>query len=134
VIATVSEASSDDVDYAVKSAKDAFKLGSVWRTSDASFRSSLMHKLADLIERDAAHLAYLESLDNGKTFRTALNDDLPVTSDTFRYYAGWSDKIHGKTLPIKGNFLAYTRHEPVGVAGYFIIKLFISIYFFFNFT
>lgn len=78
-----------------------------------------MNKLANLIERDSAHLAALESLDNGKTFKTAFNDDLPVTCDTFRYYAGWADKIHGKTLPIRGNFMSYTRHEPIGVAGTF---------------
>ena len=37
-----------------------------------------------------------------------------------RYYAGWADKNHGKTIPIDGNFLSYTRHEPVGVCGQII--------------
>ena len=106
-----------DVDLAVKAAKQAFQLGAPWRTSDATYRAKLMNKLADLIERDSAHLAALESLDNGKIYKSALNDDLAVTVDTLRYYAGWADKIHGKTLPITGNFMSYTRHEPVGVAG-----------------
>ena len=37
-----------------------------------------------------------------------------------RYYAGWADKIHGKTIPVRGDFLVYTRREPVGVAGQII--------------
>lgn len=115
----MAEADAADVDVAVNAAKEAFKQGSVWRTSDASYRAKLMHRLADLIERDATQLAALESLDNGKTFRTALEDDVPVTADTLRYFAGWADKIHGKTLPVSGNFMSYTRHEPVGVTGNF---------------
>lgn len=117
VIASVAEADKVDVDLAVKAAKQAFQLGAPWRTSDATYRAKLMNKLADLIERDSAHLAALESLDNGKIYKSALNDDLAVTVDTLRYYAGWADKIHGKTLPITGNFMSYTRHEPVGVAA-----------------
>ena len=119
LITSVAEADAADVDLAVKAAKEAFQQGSLWRTSDASYRAKLMHRLADLIERDATQLAALESLDNGKTFRTALEDDIPVTTDTLRYFAGWADKIHGKTLPVSGNFMSYTRHEPVGVAGNF---------------
>lgn len=38
----------------------------------------------------------------------------------YRYYAGWTDKIHGKTIPIDGNFFCYTRHEPLGVCGQII--------------
>ena len=37
-----------------------------------------------------------------------------------RYYAGWADKNHGKTIPLDGKFLCYTRHEPVGVCGQII--------------
>ncbi len=50
---------------AVAAAKEAFKRGSVWRTSDGVFRASLMNKLADLMQRDIEQLAALESLDNG---------------------------------------------------------------------
>ena len=105
---------------AVKAAKDAFKLGSVWRTSDAEFRANLMNKLADLMQRDIKELAALEALDNGKPYNIALNVDVPGTIACLRYYAGWADKIHGKTLPVKGDFFSYTRHEPVGVVGQII--------------
>lgn len=38
----------------------------------------------------------------------------------YRYYAGWADKLHGKTIPLDGDFFTYTRHEPVGVCGQII--------------
>lgn len=56
----------------------------------------------------------------GKPYQSSLNADLRLTIDTLRYYAGWADKIHGKTLPVRGNYMAYTRHEPVGVVGQII--------------
>ena len=40
--------------------------------------------------------------------------------DCFRYYAGWADKIHGQTIPIRGHYFCYTRREPVGVVGQII--------------
>lgn len=72
------------------------------------------------MQRDIVHLATLESLDNGKPYQIALNVDVPASIETLRYYAGWCDKVHGKTIPIRGDFLCYTRHEPVGVAGQII--------------
>ena len=72
------------------------------------------------MQRDIVHLATLESLDNGKPYQIALNVDVPGSIETLRYYAGWCDKVHGKTIPVRGDFLCYTRHEPVGVAGQII--------------
>src|SRR5439155_473002 len=40
--------------------------------------------------------------------------------DCYRFYAGWADKIEGKTIPINGPYFCYTRHEPVGVVGQII--------------
>src|SRR5437762_5140726 len=65
-------------------------------------------------------LAALESLDNGKPLRAAQAADLPLTIRCYRYYAGWADKIHGKTIPVDGPYFCYTRHEPVGVVGQII--------------
>jgi aldehyde dehydrogenase (NAD+) len=120
VIARVAEADKADVDLAVKAAKDAFKLGSPWRRMDAASRGALLYKLADLIERDAAHIAALESLDNGKPYNIALGVDVPFSVDHLRYYAGWADKIVGQTIPVRGDYFTYTRHEPVGVVGQII--------------
>ncbi|NP_001040475.1 mitochondrial aldehyde dehydrogenase [Bombyx mori] len=120
VIAEVQHANKADVDKAVKAARNAFKLGSPWRTMDASERGALINKLADLIERDRTYLASLETLDNGKPYKDSYFGDLYASIKNLRYYAGWADKIHGNVLPADGKYFAYTRHEPVGVCGQII--------------
>ena len=118
-ICQVAEADSADVDKAVHAARVAFETGP-WRQATASQRGLLLHRLADLIEKHAAELAQLEALDNGKPYSVASAADLPLVIACFRYYAGWADKIQGKTIPINGNYFCYTRHEPVGVVGQII--------------
>nr|CAD7400948.1 unnamed protein product [Timema cristinae] len=118
-IVDVAEADKADVDLAVAAASRAFQRGSEWRTMDASARGKLLNKLASLIERDIEYLANLESLDNGKAYSDSLFD-INCAIDTFRYYAGWADKIHGNTIPVDGPLLTFTRREPVGVVGQII--------------
>src|SRR3954453_15906326 len=118
-ICQVAEADKADVDLAVKAARHAFESGP-WSKMNASERGRLLHKLADLIEKHQEELAALESLDNGKPYRDSMAADLPLGSKSYRHYAGWADKIHGKTIPIEGNFFCYTRHEPIGVVGQII--------------
>jgi aldehyde dehydrogenase (NAD+) len=115
----VAEADADDIDLAVKAARKVFDSGP-WRKTDARDRGILMNRLADLIEENADELAELETLDNGKPISERRNVDLLLVIDCFRYYAGWADKIHGQTVPIRGNHFCYTRREPVGVAGQII--------------
>src|SRR3984893_16043503 len=115
-ICQVAEADSADVDKAVHAARVAFETGP-WRQATASQRGLLLHRLADLIGKHADELAQLEALDNGKPYSVASAADLPLVIACFRYYAGWADKIQGKTIPINGNYFCYTRHEPVGVVG-----------------
>src|SRR6516165_8971625 len=119
VICQVAEGDKADVDLAAKAARRAFEDGP-WPKMNASERGQLLNKLADLIEQNKEELAALESLDNGKPLRDSLNADLPLTIKCYRYYAGWADKIHGKTIPVEGNFFCYTRHEPIGVVGQII--------------
>ncbi|XP_008068443.2 aldehyde dehydrogenase, mitochondrial, partial [Carlito syrichta] len=120
VICQVAEGDKEDVDKAVKAARAAFQLGSPWRRMDASHRGRLLNRLADLIERDRTYLAALETLDNGKPYVISYLVDLDMVLKCLRYYAGWADKYHGKTIPIDGDFFSYTRHEPVGVCGQII--------------
>ncbi len=120
VIAEVAEGDEKDIDLAVKAARKAFETKSPWRRMDARDRGRLLTRLADLVEENIEELAALETLDNGKPIRDAMAADLPLVIDCFRYYAGWADKDHGKTIPIRGNNFCYTRHEPVGVAGQII--------------
>src|SRR5580693_5820735 len=119
VICQVAEGDKADVDLAVKAARKAFEEGP-WPKMTASERGRLLHKLADLIEQNQEELAALEALDNGKPYRDALHADLALAVKCYRYYAGWTDKIHGKTIPVDGPFFCYTRHEPVGVVGQII--------------
>jgi aldehyde dehydrogenase (NAD+) len=86
----------------------------------AADRGRLLNRFADLIEANAEQLALLETLDNGKPYHVALAADLPLTIACYRYYAGWADKVEGKTIPIAGEYFCYTRHEPVGVVGQII--------------
>jgi aldehyde dehydrogenase (NAD+) len=119
VICRVAEGDKADIDMAVKAARKAFESGP-WPKLSASERGRLLNKLADAIEANIDELAALESLDNGKPLTIARAADLPLTVKAYRYYAGWADKIHGKTIPIEGNYFCYTRHEPVGVVGQII--------------
>jgi aldehyde dehydrogenase (NAD+) len=118
-ICQIAEADAADVDKAVNAARRAFEHG-VWRKIPASERGRLLYRLADLIEKNADELAALESLDNGKPVSIAKAVDVAATVGCFRYFAGWSDKVHGKTIPVDGDFFCYTRHEPVGVVGQII--------------
>lgn len=118
-IADVAEGDAADVDLAVSAARNALERGP-WHTMDARDRGRLMYKLADAIEEELDELAALETLDNGKPIRDSRAADLPLTIDCLRYYAGFADKIHGQTIPVRGNYFTYTRREPVGVVGQII--------------
>jgi aldehyde dehydrogenase (NAD+) len=117
-ICQVAEADAPDVDKAVKAARAAFE-GS-WRKMRASERGRLLYRLADLIEANTDELARLETLDNGKPLSIAKAVDVAKTVACYRYFAGWADKVQGKTIPIDGDFFCYTRHEPIGVVGQII--------------
>ena len=118
-ICRVTSANAADVDLAVQAARAALETGP-WPKMNASDRGLLLNKLASLIEEDADHLAALEAMDNGKPFRIAKTLDLAKTVACYRYFAGWCDKIQGKTIPIDGDYFCYTRHEPIGVIGQII--------------
>jgi aldehyde dehydrogenase (NAD+) len=107
------------VEKAVKAARKAFDEGP-WRRMPAVERGNLMYKLADLMEKHADELAALESLDNGKALSYSKAADIPLAIKCIRYYAGWADKISGKTLPHSGPYNLYTREEAVGVAAQII--------------
>ncbi|KAF1326794.1 Aldehyde dehydrogenase, mitochondrial precursor, partial [Globisporangium splendens] len=117
-IATVAEATPDDIDEAVKAARTAFE--GPWRTMAAPERGRLIGKLADLVEKNIDELAALEALDGGKPYSAARHVELHLAINSLRYYAGWPDKIVGQTIPISGPFFCYTKSEPVGVCAQII--------------
>ncbi len=110
----VAEATAIQVDEAVQAAQATQPL---WRNMEGAERERILWRIADLLERDALDLACLESLNNGKTVREALQGDLPPAIDIFRYYAGWTRKIEGETIPVSGPHLCLTLREPAGVVG-----------------
>ncbi|CAD5210233.1 unnamed protein product [Bursaphelenchus okinawaensis] len=116
-IVDVQEGDAADINDAVQAAKKAFELGSPWRQMDAADRGKLLFRLADLMERDKVYLASLETLDNGKPYAVSYLGDLHLAIECYRYYAGWADKIEGKTIPVRGKYFTYTQHHPVGVVG-----------------
>jgi aldehyde dehydrogenase (NAD+) len=119
VIVKIAEGTSADVDKAVKAAQHAFD--TVWGLNcPGTERGKLLYKLAELMERDAEILSAIEALDNGKTFGWAKTVDIPGSVGAIRYYAGWADKIQGKTIETSKEKLAYTLHEPLGVVGQII--------------
>ena len=121
-ISSIANASKADVDRAVAAARKAFESGP-WPDMLPAQRQALLWKLSDLIDANAAELAELESLDNGKTRMMASIIDVPGTREYFRYMAGWATKIEGSTFQSSifagpgPKFHTYTQREPVGVVA-----------------
>ena len=116
--AEIAEADKADIDKAVTAARKAFE--GKWSKVSARDRGRLLYKLAQLIEQNAAELAKLETADNGKPIRESQFVDLPQVAENFEYFAGWSTKIEGETIPVPGKMFNYTLREPVGVCGQII--------------
>jgi aldehyde dehydrogenase (NAD+) len=119
VLARVAEGDAEDVDRAARAARRAFDAGP-WPRMAPAERQKILLKLADLIEAHALELAQLETLDNGKSLGESQAVDIPAAAETFRYYAGWVNKIAGDTNPTDPAFFNFTLREPVGVCGQII--------------
>ena len=115
VWARVAQGGAEDVKRAVAAAKAAFEGG--WAETGPTRRGRLLHKLADLIERDAARLAEIEVRDNGKLL-AEMSGQTAYMAEWYRYYGGLADKIEGAVIPTdKPGIFNFTRHEPLGVIG-----------------
>jgi aldehyde dehydrogenase (NAD+) len=115
VIAEVASAEQADVDAAVASARAA--LDGPWSRLSARERGRLIWTIGEKLLERADDLARLETLHNGKPIFESRQIEIPASAECFQYYAGWADKIHGETIPVKGNYLTYTLREPVGVVA-----------------
>ncbi|KAJ8978773.1 hypothetical protein NQ317_015497 [Molorchus minor] len=120
VICQVACASKNDVDRAVKAAKNAFETGE-WSKISARERGQLLYRLADLMQQNKEELATIESIDSGAVYTLALKTHIGMSIETWRYFAGWTDKIQGSTIPVSharpNRNLTFTRREPIGVCG-----------------
>jgi aldehyde dehydrogenase (NAD+) len=115
VIAEVASAEQSDVDAAVAAARAAFD--GPWSKLSARERGRIVWKIGERLMERADEIARLETLHNGKPIFESRQIEVPAAAECFQYFAGWADKIHGETIPVKGNFLTYTLREPVGVVA-----------------
>jgi acyl-CoA reductase-like NAD-dependent aldehyde dehydrogenase len=115
VLAEVADAGAEDVQRAVAAAKKALEEGPWGRMSGAE-RGRVLLRIADLLDRDAALIARLETEDNGRPIRET-SAQSTIVSRWYRYFAGWADKIEGETIPVQGPYLNYTERVPLGVVA-----------------
>src|SRR5436190_158297 len=115
VIAEAAAADEADVEAAVAAARAA--LDGPWATVSARDRGRLLWKIGEKLLERADEIARLETLHNGKPIFESRQIEIPASAECFQYYAGWADKIHGETIPVEANYLAYTLREPVGVVA-----------------
>jgi aldehyde dehydrogenase (NAD+) len=111
----VASAERADIDAAVAAARAA--LAGPWGAMSARERGRLVWKIGEQLIERADEIARLETLHNGKPIFESRHIEVPAAAECFQYYAGWADKIHGETVPVKGNYLTYTLREPVGVVA-----------------
>ncbi len=116
ILTRIFEAGADDVGKAADAAQEAFRKGP-WRKFTRAERATRIQRLGQVLRSNAEELATLETLDNGKTYLEALNDDMPESANVFDYYAGWIDKHYGESVPVEQGFVNFTKHEPIGVCG-----------------
>ncbi|HEV8130877.1 MAG TPA: aldehyde dehydrogenase family protein, partial [Acidobacteriota bacterium] len=114
-LAVVPEADDKDVERAVDAARHAFDSGP-WRETTAQQRGRILFAMADVVRKNAAMLAELETLNCGKPIVES-EMDMADTATCLEYYGGLATKIHGETLPVPDNALNFTLKEPVGVAA-----------------
>lgn len=119
-VGSVGSGSAGDIDRAVAAARAAFE-GSEWHSMSGAQRGRLLHRLADLVERDAPELGAMDALAIGRPVGETQILDLPNAVATFRYYAGWADKLEGRVVPTPGYFgrktHSFVTREPLGVIG-----------------
>jgi aldehyde dehydrogenase (NAD+) len=115
VCATVASADAEDLDAAVAAARAA--LNGPWGQMSARERGRLVRKLGERLMERADEVSRLETLHNGKPIMESRQIEIPLAAECFEYYGGWSDKVMGETIPVKGNYLNYTLREPLGVCA-----------------
>lgn len=114
VLSTCAQATKEDVDTAVKAAKEALK---TWKKVSPIQRQEYLLKIADVIDANADHLAMVETLDNGKPIRETRNVDIPMAADHFRYFAGAIRTEEGRAVMLDEQTLSIVLREPIGVVG-----------------
>src|SRR5438874_557135 len=116
-IADVASAGVEDVDAAVRAARAQMEPGSEWQKMKPRDRGKILWRIADMLSARAGEIGRIETIDNGKPIFESEFVDTPAAAECLYYFAGWSGKVTGETIPIADNAFTYTLREPVGVVG-----------------
>ncbi|HEX8171171.1 MAG TPA: aldehyde dehydrogenase family protein [Thermoanaerobaculia bacterium] len=116
-LADVASAGAEDVDTAVRAARAQLEPGSEWQKMKPRDRAKILWRIADMLTARAEEIGRIETLDNGKPIFESQYVDTPSAAECLYYFAGWSGKVTGETIPIAENAFTYTLREPVGVVG-----------------
>ncbi len=114
----ISESTNEDVDRAVKAAREAYDTGE-WGQKTATERGRLMLKFSDAILGKIDELTELEALDTGKPLQVA-RADIIALARYFEFYGGAADKLHGETIPYLNGYMVSVIREPFGVTGHIL--------------
>ncbi|WP_290703069.1 aldehyde dehydrogenase [Amphritea sp.] len=116
LITNIAACTKEDVDFAVKSARDAFESG-CWSKMHPAERKAVLLKFTRLIEQHGDELAVLECIDSGKPIVDCVTIDIPEVVNTIAWHAELIDKIYDQTAPVGSGAVAMVVREPVGVVG-----------------
>ena len=116
VWAKIAKGNAQDVSHAVQAAKCAFEADR-WTKMRPTERGKLLVRLAEIIEREAAHLGALEVRDNGKLL-AEMGAQTKYLAEWYRYYGGLADKVEGAVLPSdRPEMFNFTKYDPLGVVA-----------------
>src|SRR5438445_9973626 len=116
-ITEVASAGPEDVDAAVRAARSQMEPGSDWQKMKPRDRGKILWRFAEMLAKHAEEIGRIETLDNGKPIFESQFVDTPAAAECLYYFAGWSGKVTGETIPIQENAFTYTLREPIGVVG-----------------
>ncbi|MGH2793120.1 MAG: aldehyde dehydrogenase family protein [Actinomycetota bacterium] len=116
-LAEVARGGAGEIDAAVRAARTASE--GAWPATATAERGRILRTIAELIRRDRAELALLESRDTGKPLKQA-RTDVDVAARYFEFYGGTIDAFYGDTIPLSPELTAYTFHEPFGVTAHIV--------------
>ncbi len=117
VVCQVARSTAEDIEAALDAAHAAKDKWASWSTAD---RAQVLNKIADRLQDNLEHLAFIETCDNGKPIRETLAADLPLAIDHFRYFAGCIRAQEGSLSQIDDKTFSYHLREPLGVVGQII--------------
>jgi len=117
-IGHVEDGGAEAVDRAVKDAARTFE-NAVWRGMPPTQRAKILWRMGELLEANISDLAREEATNCGMPVWLG-EITIRASADAFRYYSGAIERIAGQSQDVYSNgqlFHAYTRREPLGVAG-----------------